>query len=270
MPVGTCNHGVTDGGKSIIGSIIDAAAVAAAVINTKAAIEAYDKQYDIAKRQLNISEWWNRYHKNTYRPVEDMELAEVMAMPITQPEYNITIGRHRNFALLQFKGLAEKSAQCTSEYCTGLRGALIKDVQVGQATALSALSNMGYRNERAYVEARNDVRFNRKLVVANRGRGYAGGNVQFAGLASGIFGDLGRQAGAAAGGAMRYLGYSWNRNETVYPTLERGNPATYSYPTPRVETPLSYIPYQTPSPVSGYVPDGTGGVRPATDAELGV
>lgn len=243
---GKCNIGQTDQGKSTSATIMEAAAIAIAVANTGAATYFADKQYDIAKQYLDIAKWWRNYYKSAYVPWENKELEEAKNLPIEQPYYDVAIGRSRTYGRLQFRGLAEKSIQCTSEYCTGLREALLKDVLNSEATTLAALSNLGYRNERAFVEARNDERWQRRAETLNRGRGMVANNVQFSQLAFGIFGDLGKQAGAGAAGAVRYLGYSWNRNETMYPTLMRGQPAAVPpRSTSKIET-TDAIPVNTP------------------------
>ena len=271
MPAGACNHGQTNSGKNLVGTIMNAAAVAVATINTLAAIEIADKQYDIAKQYLDIAKWWRNYYNSTYKPWEDKELEEAWALEKEPPLYDITVGRTRTYGRLQFKGLAEKSIQCTSEYCTGLREALLKDVLNSEATTLAALSNMGYRNERAYIEARDDVRWQRRVEVTNRGRDLVANNIQFAKLAFGIFGDLGKQAGLGAAGAVRYLGYSWNKNETQYPTLMRGQATAQApqEPTAAPATPAPQQPMPQPTVRSGVVfgDDGTG--RAATPAQLG-
>lgn len=260
-----CNTGQTDTGKSYIGTIMDAMAVAVAGINTAAAIKMADWQYDIAKQYLDIAKWWRNYYNSTYKPWEDVELREAWELQPETPYYDTAVGRARTYGRLQFKGLAERSVQCTSEYCTGLREALLKDVLNSEATALSQLSNMGYRNERAYVEARNDVRWKRREETLNRGRSLPANNVQFMQLAFGIFGDLGKQAGLGAAGAVGYLGYSWNKNETMYPTLYRGT--AYKRPVPeQPTTPVSYTPPEEPrgSYRSGVFFPASGGPGQAT------
>lgn len=212
-----CNRGVTNMGKGIFGSIMDAAALAAAGYNTVTAIRMADMQYDIAKDYLDIAKWWRNHYNDTYKPLEDIELAEAWALEKEKPLYDTVIGRHRNYVRLQYRGIADKAIQCTSVYCTGLRAALLKDVANAEAVTLAALSNMGYRNERAYVEARNAVRWERRREVLNRGRGMVAGNINYSNMAYGIFGDLGSQTQAGAAGAIRYLGHSWNRNEPQYP-----------------------------------------------------
>lgn len=212
-----CARGVTNTGKSTFGYIMDAAAGLAALTNTAIAIQIADMQYDIAKDYLDIAKWWRQYYNDVYKPLEDIELAEAWALEKEEPMYDITIGRHRNYARLQYRGVAEKAIQCTSPYCTGLRAALLKDYANAEATTLAALSNMGHRSERSYVEARNAVRWERRREVLNRGRNMIAGNINFSNMSYGIFGSLGAQAQAGAAGAIRYLGYSWNRNEPQYP-----------------------------------------------------
>lgn len=232
-----CKHGQTNSNKFNIGSIMEAAAIAVALLNTGAATYLAAQQYEIAKDYLDIAKWWRNYYNSTYRPWEDQELEEAWALKEIDPIYDTIVGRTRTYGRLQFKGLAEKSIQCTSEYCTGLREALLKDVINSEATAMAALSNLGYRNERVYVEARNDVRWQRRMEVLNRGRDMIAQNIQFSKLAFGIFGDLGKQAGLGAAGAVRYLGYSWNKNETQYPTLQRGMQVVETVTTPAKPAP---------------------------------
>lgn len=264
-----CNSGQSDTNKGTAALLMEAAAIAVATANTAAAIYLADKQYDIAQDYLDIAKWWRNYYNSTYRPWEDRELEEAWALKEIDPIYDTIVGRTRTYGRLQFKGLAEKSIQCTSEYCTGLREALLKDVINSEATAMAALSNLGYRNERAYVEARNDVNWNRKLEVLNRGRDMVANNIQFSNLAFGIFGDLGKQAGLGAAGAVRYLGYSWNKNETQYPTLMRGQrqPVQTAATVPAQPAPQTPVP--KPAVRSGIVFDQPGGVgRVATPQDM--
>lgn len=217
-----CNHGQTDTSKSLIAYVMEAAAIAVAAINTAAAIRMADLQYDLAKQYLDIAKWWNKYYKNTYAPWEDKELQEAKALPEVQPIYDTAVGRARTHVRLQFRGIADQSVQCTSEYCTGLRQALLRDVLVSEAASLASASNLGYNNERAYVDALNETYWRKKYEAVKRGRDMAANNVSFSDMSFGIFGDLGKQAGIGASGALRYLGYTWNREETKYPTLQRG------------------------------------------------
>ena len=95
---------------------------------------------------------------------------------------------------------------------------------------MTVLTGVGYRNERAYYEKRSDVRWERMLNTAKRGRDLPAQAINSAALAYGIYGGLGQQAAKGAEGAAAAAGYLWNRNDTFYPTLLRtdGNlaPAT--------------------------------------------
>lgn len=242
-----CNRGITDTGKSTAAYILEAAAIAVAGINTAAAIRMANLQYEIAKQYLDIAQWWRNYYNTTYRPVEDTELQEAWALQKTDPLYDVAVGRARSYIRIALRGRGDKAIRCTSEYCTGLRGAFLKDAANEEATALAAASNLGYRNERAYVVARDNVRWERRAQVLQRGRNMVANNVQYSNLAAGIFGDLGRQAGMAAGGAVRYLAYETNRNDTLYPDTFIG------------QAQLPPVPVATPTPmmtasqeVSGY------------------
>lgn len=214
-----CNHGQTDSGKNAIGTIMELAALAVAGINTAAAISMANQQYSIAKDYLDIAKWWRDYYNSVYKPWEDKELQEAWDYEEEEPEYDVTIGRTRTYAKIQFKGTDYQGIRCTSEYCTGLRAAMLKDALNAEATATAAMSNLGYNNEKAWVESRSDLRWKRILGVINRGRDMIAENVNFFNLAFNIFGDLTKQATLGAGGAIGFLGYSRNRRETMYPGL---------------------------------------------------
>ena len=127
--------------------------------------------------------------------------------------------------MLEFRGLLRKSVKCTSKYCTGLRRDMLADVASAQADALAMAEGLGYRNERAYLEARDDVRFSKRLNTAKRGRDIAADNVSLAKTSAGIYGSLYDQAWNGLAGAGQYLGYYAERNQPSYPTtylVQRG------------------------------------------------
>lgn len=220
----SCNplHGPTDSGKSLSASILQAAAIAVAGINTAAAIQMFNKQWDIAKDYYDIAKWFRDWYSNNYQPRENSELAEARALTDETPYYSFSIGSHKVAAKIALASNADKTLRRTRAHCTGLRKALAKDGLNMEATAIAAMAGLGYRNERARVDAMNDVNWKRKEQVLNRGRNLLANNVNFAQFASGIFGNLGTQAAAGAGGALYYLGYSSQRRETQYPMTGYG------------------------------------------------
>lgn len=113
----------------------------------------------------------------------------------------------------------EKGLRCTSAYCIGLRTVLLKDGLIREASTVATMAGLGFRHERSIKDARDDRRWKRREQTLNRGRNMISENVAFANLSAGIFGDLGRQAGEGAAGALYYLGYTGERNTTIYPTM---------------------------------------------------
>lgn len=216
-----CNHGVTNMDKGILAAIWDMVPAVVAAYNTGQAIEFAMKQHEIAKDYLRISQWWQDYYNAWFRPVEDQELGEAMSLSEAPTYYDTMRGRAQTAGRIKFKNAVNKSVQCTSEYCTGLRQQMLYDTLEQQAKVMTTLTGLGYRNERAHYEKRSDVRWERMLNTAKRGRDLPAQAVNSAALAYGIYGGLGQQAAKGAEGAASAAGYFWNRNDTFYPTLLR-------------------------------------------------
>lgn len=215
-----CNahRGVNDQERSLYGDILSAAAIAAAGYNAYKAYEIARQEWEMAKKYWRIAENWLDYYKDAYAPVEDQELQEAMNLEKEKPVYESARGRARTSAWLEFRGQLRKALRCTSRYCTGLRNDMLMRISQAQAQAVSLADGLGYRNERAYIEARDDVRWERRLNTAKRGRDIIA-EVPSLGMASaGIYGSLLDQAWQGLESAGMYLGYSGNRNQPSYPT----------------------------------------------------
>lgn len=212
------NRGINDQDRSLFGSILSAAALVSAGYNAYKAYDIAVQEWEMAKKYWRIAENWLDYYKNAYAPVEDQEIAEAMALDEAEPFYEAARGRARVSAWIGFKGKLRQAMRCTSRYCTGLRGDILLRVSEAQASSVAMADGLGYRNERAYVEARNDVRFERMFNTAKRGRDIVA-DVTSLGMASaGIYGSLLDQAWQGLVSAGQYLGYEANRNPTFYPT----------------------------------------------------
>lgn len=215
-----CNpvHGVTDEERSLFSNILNAAAIAAAGYNAYKALDIATQEWEMAMKYWRIAEDWLDYYKGFYAPVEDQELKEATELEQTEPEYNIARGQARTSAWLEFRNKLRPALRCTSRYCTGLRGDMLVRIMAAQAESVALADGLGYRNERAYVEARNDVRWSRRLETAKRGRDIAA-EVPAMGMASaGIYGSLFDQAWQGLESAGMYLGYANNKHRTAYPT----------------------------------------------------
>lgn len=216
---GCVQHGgVTDENRSLFGNILSAAALAAAGYNAYKALDIAIKEWEMAKKYWRIAENWLDYYKSAYAPVEDQEISEALALKEAEPSYEIARGRARASAWIEFKGKLRGAMRCTSRYCTGLRADMLARITQAQAQAVSLSDGLGYRNERAHIEARNDVRWEKRLNTAKRGRDIVA-DVTSLGMASaGIYGSLLDQTWEGLVAAGQYLGYEGNRNPTHYPT----------------------------------------------------
>lgn len=235
-----CNNenGLTDNDKGTLGALWLGLTAAVTAYNSAQAVDFAMKQYGIAKRYARIAQWWLDYHKSYFRPVEDQEAAEAMALGDPEPHYDTAVGRAQVAGRIKFKGAAEKAAQCTSEYCTGLRAVLFRDMAQQEAIMVASLAGLGHRNERAYLEKMKDLRWKKLIAVVSRGRDMQADAINNAELAFGIYGSIKDQAGAGAAGAAAMFGYEWDRRQTYYPTLMRTMPGVQAYsPAPRAAPP---------------------------------
>ena len=228
----TCNmrNGPSDSGQSIVAKILQGAAIAAAAYNTTRAVSIATDQWKMAKNYWQLSQYWLDHYRNNYAPVEDQELAEALAIPIETPQYETARGRHRAVAMLGFKGKVHSAIRVTSEYHTGLRKDMLVDLSTAQAHAVALADGLGYRNERAYVESRNDVRFDKMLNTAKRGRDMVADNVSLAKTTAQAYGSAYEQAWEGLQGSAYFLGYQSRRNPTYYPTTYVDNGETTQNP----------------------------------------
>lgn len=233
-------HGVSDGGRSLFGSILAGASILAAGYNSARAVSIALDEWKMAKKYWQIAQNWLDYYKDYYAPVEDQEINEALALAEESPMYEVARGRARAVAHIEFKGVIHQTIKCTSKYCDGLVEDMVTDLMAAQADAIAMADGLGYRNERGYIESRNDVRFDKRLNTAKRGRDMIADNVSLAKSSAGISGDLFEQAWSGLEGAGQYLGYWSNRNETHYPTTYlQGRPQVYAQAQGVAQQPLA-------------------------------
>ena len=216
-------HGPSDAGHTAVGALLGAAAIAAAGYNAYKAVEIATQEWQLAKKYWQISQNWLDHYKNNYAPVEDQELSEARSLEVETPLFDVARGRSKVAAWSQAKGLYKKAVRCSSKYCTGFKASALVEIDKATRTSLVLADNLGYRNERAYVETRNDVRFEKMLNTVKRGRDMVANNTSLARASAGIYGDLYDQTWKGLVGAGEYLGYHNKKNETVYPTTYMSN-----------------------------------------------
>ena len=262
-PYDVCNKGITDTDKNILSSLWQLVPAVVAAYNTGQAIDFAMKQHEIAKDYLKISQWWRDYYNAYFKPVEDQELSEAMNLQEITPYYDTMRGRAQTVGRIKFKNAVNKTVQCTSEYCTGLRQQLLYDTLEQEAKVMSTVTSLGYRLERAYREKRSDVRWQKMINTVKRGRDLPTQAINSAALSYGIYGSLGQQAALGAEGAAKAAGYFWNRNDTFYPTLMKtdgsGGP---SDPNSSLLKPVKK------EPISGYLRGDDGILYPADEKQM--
>lgn len=195
--------------------------------NAKKLKEFIDDELEMMRRYYDLAKEWQDIYNRIYKPGEDEEAEEAFALENVEPEYEIARGRARTAVWLQFKGVVDKATRCLSMYCTGLRSDLVSELSSAQGAAVAAADGLGYRNERAYVEARNEEIWNRKFNVVKRGRNLMADNVSLAKATNGIYGDMAQQAWVGMQGAGEFTGYFLNRIEPAHPTLYVKGKAQY-------------------------------------------
>ncbi|MEB7231527.1 hypothetical protein NEN25_25325, partial [Escherichia coli] len=162
--------GVTDDGLTWSARIAQIAAIAVAVINTKAAIDIAKKQEKMAKKYLQMAKERQQYYYDVYVPCENSEIQEACSAELYEMHKDVQVGRAKASVRHELTGRTERELQCISRYCTGKRAAIIRDREVEEATALALSANFARRYEEELKDARDDVRWSRRAEALNRGR----------------------------------------------------------------------------------------------------
>lgn len=213
------DSGQNDTSTSIIANAIKVAKLAAAGYLLYCKYDIIHAEWKIAKKYYNIAKWWLDYYKDNFAPVEDVEVKEALALEKTTPDYETARGRTRVAAWLGFKGKTLDIYKKTTRYSTGARAFYLTNIMTAQGDAVAQADGLGYRNERAYVKTRNDIRFQKMMSTAKRGRNMAAEPVSFTRDALGSYGDVWKQVWGNLNRLGKSMGYSEARNETQYPDL---------------------------------------------------
>jgi hypothetical protein len=196
--------------------VIAAAVLTAANSVTSSVLAA--KQYELARQYFQIARNWQDWYNEAFVPLENAELDEINNTKAPTPYYDTAIGRARNLGLLANRAKLETTLKCTSQYDTGLRSVAVRNHAAQLNHILGVSSSMGYRNERARIEALEDLRWARIIQVISRGRNIAASHAQYGRLAANIYGSLQAQVNTAITGMVQNgIGYGLNRLETQYP-----------------------------------------------------
>lgn len=208
---------VTNDGVTRNALLANLAATAVATIQTLAAIDIANKQYNIANGYYKLAQQkWDRF-KSIYMPCERKEMAEACSTPEYDAQYDVTAAQYMGEVTRDF-GLARvRIDDMYARYCICPDPSLSQDMALMQSQVSGDSGNFAYRYEEARKQAKDDVRWTRRQQALNRGRELQSNAAQYAKAAASAYSDRGAAIGSVAEGAMRAIGYFSNRNDTIYP-----------------------------------------------------
>ncbi|HDQ6746998.1 TPA: hypothetical protein ACHOSY_001393 [Escherichia coli] len=212
---------VTDTGVKSNAKWARLAAVAVATFNTLAMIDIAEKQLGIAEDYYKMARRdWDRF-REIFEPCERKEVAEACSAPLYDPKHDQQAADYMNEVDRTF-GMAERRIyDLYGRYGICPDPSLNRDVALARSQVAGDSGNFAYRYEEGRQIARDDVRWNRRQQVLNRGRNIPTDAVRYAEAAADAFNNQGKMLGNAAQGAMTALGYFSTRNETRYPQGRR-------------------------------------------------
>jgi hypothetical protein len=220
---------VNDSGVTGVWDWRVAASTAVALLSTAAAFQIADMQYQTAKAYWRLArERWD-YFLGTYRPCEVAEVAEACTAT-ADTDYNTAINAYTSGAALAYSNADKEILRLGSLYCVCPDGSLAKDADLMRSQMVGDGVNYAMRRAEAVKESLDDVNWNRRIGVLNRGRGLLAQSTSYARSAQEMYDQFGKSVSAVASGATQFLGYALNRNETTYPTrtgLEK--PGAYGF-----------------------------------------
>ena len=229
-----CNPGTTNGGKEEIGRIWPWLTLVMAGYMTGDALMRSKRQYDIAEWYYKLANDWHQLHVNHYEPIEDQALDDAKLWQPGDPQYDFAEGVARNTIRAKFSRAYEAQIRCTSEYCTGRREQMLRDLALAEARESAFAAKAGREAEREYIRNRVIQRWKQLFGVVAIGRHMSGQPLEFMSQPYSIYAQLGEYSYSSAMGNWRAFGYWTQRNETIYPSLKVAwlPPETPTSPTP--------------------------------------
>ena len=229
-----CNPGTTNGGKEETGRLWPFLTAVMAAYMTGDAIMRSNRQYDIAEWYWELANDWHQLHVQHYEPVEDQAFDDAKLWQPGNPQYDFAEGVARNTIRAKFSRAYEAQIRCTSEYCTGRREQMLRDLALAEARESAFAAKAGREAEREYIRSRVLQRWKQLFGVVAIGRHMSGQPLEFMSQPYSIYAQLGEYSYRSAMGNWRAFGYWTQRNETKYPSLKVAwlPPETPTSPTP--------------------------------------
>lgn len=219
------DKGLTKGWK-----ILDGLAKAAALLASARALQAARQQTKIARTYYKLAEHQWNFYKDHYVPLEMQELDEVHKDKPYKADYVAAIKGHDCTEPI-FDSTEDHRDKIFSEYCVCVDEVMAVRYNIAMATVKGDTINFARRYAENLAERKDDVRWNKKLQVASRGRNLLPQSSEFANKASSLFGHYSNAMSGLAGDAMSFSGYIRNRQETMF--NPQRSPGIYRITDPR-------------------------------------
>lgn len=130
-----------------------------------------DLQYDLADRQMVITEEEYARYKAVYRDCEDALAAEICALDCEEVDYDFYAARAERDVVSQFSTAQAKLSRIRSKFCTSDYLTQSCDLAKSEALAVVTARDMAYRNAEARNDFLNERRWSRRVQMFNLGRG---------------------------------------------------------------------------------------------------
>lgn len=206
---------INDSGMTKSWLALDVLAKGAAALATGRAFQAAREQNKIARRYYELAKrQWDFYAKH-YIPLELKEIDEINRTRKYKPDYNTAIRGH-DCANAVFDSMSDHRDKLYNEFCICPDESTNHLFELALSTVRGDSHNFARRYAEAHADKLDDIRWNRKLQVATRGRGLLPQSSEFANKAAGMFGQYSNAMSGFAGQAMRFSGYISNRRRTQY------------------------------------------------------
>ena len=206
---------VTGEGMTRGWQILDIIGKSTALLASQRAFKAAQMQNKIARDYYNLAkdEW--DYFYSTFRPLEQTELAEIHATDPFKADYATAVEGH-DCSDSVFENMTTHRKRLMGMFCVCPN----LDSSINYDLALSTIRGDSKNFARRYAEKQaqklDDLRWNRKIAAAGRGRGLLPQSADFARIAADKFGNYSNAMTKFAGQAAEFSDYIRNRMETVY------------------------------------------------------
>ena len=209
----------TDAGEGTLNTVLSVVAFAVAIWSAYEQMRIFNMRYKIAEGYANLAEQqWTRFDTR-YKPIEAMLVAECLAELPVEPDYPAARSRGEAFA---DHGLAQGNLAWERDLriyrlCPGL--GRMRSMAAAGALLLDDTVNFSMRDEEADAIVEDDMRFNRRAGLLNLGRDLLSTSAKYAEVANNLLASAAAAQAQTTAGAMAFLGYIRNREETAYPAF---------------------------------------------------